>query len=170
MAELEKELHFTVVYRGKKLQLQALAGSTLGDLGKEIVKLTGVAPHTLRLILPKRPPLQPMSEQHSTKLLYESGIAEVLRIISFFSVFSSPENFQKSSVLCVVPAHLTQKCLSVGSVVHVLVGRTDFQGAREIVGINAWAYVLAANLHGFGKLCPAKDLARLLCRCVLGAR
>ncbi|CAM6087975.1 unnamed protein product [Calypogeia fissa] len=81
MAEHEKELHFTVVYRGKPLQLKALTGSTLGELGNEIVDLTGVAPHTLRLILPKRPPLQPMSEKHSAKLLYQSGITEGMRMV-----------------------------------------------------------------------------------------
>jgi hypothetical protein len=77
MAEHEKELHFTVMYRGKTLELRTPSGSSLGDLGKEIVQLTGVAPHTLRLILPKRPPLQPMAEQQSTMLLYQSGITEV---------------------------------------------------------------------------------------------
>jgi short-subunit dehydrogenase len=77
MADLGKDLRVTVAYKGKPIQLTARTGSTLGQLGQQIVDLTGVAPHTLRLIIPKRPPVQPLLEQHSAKLLSEAGITEV---------------------------------------------------------------------------------------------
>ncbi|KAL2631663.1 hypothetical protein R1flu_016349 [Riccia fluitans] len=72
----DNDLHFTVSYRGKNLQLTFPAGCTLGELGEKLVELTGVAPHTIKLMLPKRPPLQPMSASQSSTLLRHSGITE----------------------------------------------------------------------------------------------
>ncbi|KAL3679840.1 hypothetical protein R1sor_022796 [Riccia sorocarpa] len=76
----DMDLHFTVSYRGKNLQLTLPAGSTLRELGERLVELTGVAPHTIKLMLPKRLPLQPMSPQQSSTLLRQSGITEGLMV------------------------------------------------------------------------------------------
>lgn len=129
MAEDEKELQFTVVFRGKPLQLKALGGSSLGDLGKEIVELTGVAPRTLRLILPKRPPIQPMSEKDGAKLLYQSGITEVFW---YFFPFSKPKSPLPSCPL------LTCGRLAVGSPVCMTLGLTGSQIPREIIDEDPW--------------------------------
>lgn len=77
------DLHFTVSYRGRNLQLTFPAGSTVGELGEKLVELTGVAPHTIKLMVPKRPPLQPTSAQHSSAKLHQSGISEVMSLFFF---------------------------------------------------------------------------------------
>ncbi|BBN11846.1 DNA-dependent metalloprotease WSS1 [Marchantia polymorpha subsp. ruderalis] len=80
MADPKDDFHFTVSYRSKSFQLTFPAGSTVQQLGMKLVELTGVAPHTLKLMLPKRPVLQPMSAQHKSILLHQSGITEGLMV------------------------------------------------------------------------------------------
>ncbi|CAM6064874.1 unnamed protein product, partial [Sphagnum tenellum] len=82
--EEEKKVHLRVEYRKKPYAVEmVLQGSTIGDLGNELQRLTGVLPRTMRLFLPPQGRnrvaasfLLPGSEQHASLALSESGLTE----------------------------------------------------------------------------------------------
>lgn len=86
--EEEKKVHLRVEYRKKPYAVEmVLQGSTIGDLGNELQRLTGVLPRTMRLFLPPQGRhrvaasfLLPGSEQHASLALSESGLTEVSRL------------------------------------------------------------------------------------------
>lgn len=86
--EEEKKVHLRVEYRKKPYAVEmVLQGSTIGDLGNELQRLTGVLPSTMRLFLPPQGRnrvaasfLLPGSEQHASLALSESGLTEVSRL------------------------------------------------------------------------------------------
>lgn len=69
-------LDLSFVYRGKVFPLSMPAGSTLRELGQQLESATAVAPHTLRLLLPRSPALLPFSDQHGSLPIAQSGIFE----------------------------------------------------------------------------------------------
>ncbi|XP_024357843.1 uncharacterized protein [Physcomitrium patens] len=87
--EVERDkMTVSVVYRGKPYTAEVSHDATVGELGKQLSHLTGVALHTMRLLLPRGrqsrfPALLPASEQHSFMTLKSAGISTgiVLRMM-----------------------------------------------------------------------------------------
>jgi hypothetical protein len=67
---------------GKTYTVEVPADATVGELGKQLSQLTGVALHTMRLLVPQgrrvaAAALLPASEEHSSTTLKSSGIFTV---------------------------------------------------------------------------------------------
>lgn len=76
MAEDGELLNLRFSHRSKMLQVRVPAKATLMEVGHQLVSASGVAPHTLRLLLPRAPALLPFSAPHSSLLVSQSGISE----------------------------------------------------------------------------------------------
>ncbi|KAG0555120.1 hypothetical protein KC19_12G146000 [Ceratodon purpureus] len=78
--EVERDkMALGVSYRGKTYAAEVSVDATVGELGKQLSQLTGVALHTMRLLVPQgrrvaAAALLPASEEHSSKTLQNSGI------------------------------------------------------------------------------------------------
>lgn len=75
-------MRLNVTYRGKTFALDVFPECTVGELGKQLNCLTGVALHTMRLLVPQgrrlaAAALLPESDQHSMLTLKNSGISQV---------------------------------------------------------------------------------------------
>ncbi|KAJ7524815.1 hypothetical protein O6H91_17G023300 [Diphasiastrum complanatum] len=71
----------SVLYRGKSIEVSAAPSSRLGDVGNQLLAITGVAPNTLRLLIPQGRHLparliQPLSQEFSNLPLRQIGISE----------------------------------------------------------------------------------------------
>lgn len=81
--EVERDkMAVSVSYRGKTYTAEVPADATVGELGKQLSQLTGVALHTMRLLVPQgrrvaAAALLPASEEHSSTTLKSFGIFTV---------------------------------------------------------------------------------------------
>ena len=73
----QKVMDLSFLYRNKSFKICMPIDSTLLELGQKLQVLTGVVPHTLRLLLPRGRALLPFSDQDKSVLLGHSGISEV---------------------------------------------------------------------------------------------
>uniref|UniRef100_A0A7N0TIP2 WLM domain-containing protein n=2 Tax=Kalanchoe fedtschenkoi TaxID=63787 RepID=A0A7N0TIP2_KALFE len=74
-------LNLSVIWRGKKFVVEISSGASLGDLGRELHKLTSVSEDTMRLLMPKSSIagsklLHPFADGHSHLSLQEAFLEE----------------------------------------------------------------------------------------------
>eukprot|EP00250_Pteridium_aquilinum_P011609 c20191_g1_i2 orf=199-2073(+) len=74
--EATSVVDLSFVHRSKVLEVRVPTQATLVELGQKLVSMSGIAPHTLRLLLPRTPALLPFSPQHSSLSILQSGICQ----------------------------------------------------------------------------------------------
>ncbi|KAH7279838.1 hypothetical protein KP509_37G039500 [Ceratopteris richardii] len=76
VVEETEVLDLSFMYGRNLLRIRMNRNDTLAQLGYRLVSASGVAPHTLRLLLPRVPALLPFSTEHSTLSIIQAGISE----------------------------------------------------------------------------------------------
>ncbi|XP_068668286.1 uncharacterized protein [Aristolochia californica] len=80
MAEEQKMLNISTIWRGKELNVELNSNSTIKALGEKLHQLTNVRPDTMRLLVPRSGKgsglLTPFSDEHSRLSLQDTDILE----------------------------------------------------------------------------------------------
>eukprot|EP00249_Psilotum_nudum_P015587 c25413_g1_i1 orf=416-2413(-) len=94
-----QQMPLTILYRTSTFHLSATSDSSIRQLGEQLQALTGVAPQTMRLLVPQShrsapSALLPFSDAHASILLGQSGIQDV-RVIRMMGAL--PEEIKEVS-------------------------------------------------------------------------